>query len=650
MKIKLLKLTLRAKKETFEIPFSDSITYFYGQMGAGKSTIPRLIDYCLGADLKETPALQQEFVSANLELIIGNHRVNLEREKGSNTIIAAWRKLPDGEPVAVPVPVHGTKDKSLIPNTKVENISDLIFYLSGIEPPFVLKSKYNVDTELIRLSIRDLMWYCYLDQDHLDSSFFYLERTDDTFKRAKSQDAMRFILGLRYEKIAKLESDLVQAREERSARLESIKQLKNFLDENGIKNTDDIKKQITDSEEELKEIIQNTSKIKQETFVQSHPIDNLKEKRRHLDRSIVQIRQKLEDVEFQISNQNRLKSEFITANMKLDRTTLAREVFKNVRFNTCPQCGQHVDVKSLEICSLCKTHSKDEIPEDVKLMGPELMERVKEIESSISQLNSELKRLQLVLKTNENEKNDIDNKLAELEKEYDSKYLTSASQLLQRKGSVEGTIQYLKHILPMPQKVEFLEKEAGDISVNIERLKHELGREKEEAKKSQTVLAELEKMFADTLKQVSFPSIKDDNVFVVSADTFVPIIYPKDKNDPTYATFNNLGSGGKKTIFKSCFALALHRLASKKGFNLPTFLIIDTPMKNISERENEEVFRSFYQFIYKLARTELKDRQIIIVDKEYYESKEKEKPKITVRHMMPNDPHNPPLIAYYRGQ
>ncbi|MGH2613233.1 MAG: AAA family ATPase [Rhabdochlamydiaceae bacterium] len=650
MKILLHKLTLRAKKETFEIPFSDSITYFYGKMGAGKSTIPRLIDFCLGADLKETPALQHEFVSANLELTIGNNHVNLERERGSNIVIAAWRKLPKGDPVALPVPVHGTKDKSLIPNTKVENISDFIFYLAGLEPPFVLKSKYEVDTELVRLSIRDLMWYCYLDQDHLDSSFYYLERSDNPFKTAKSRDAMRFILGLRYEKIAKLENDLVQAREEKSARIASINQLKNFLEENGIKTVDDIKKQIVNSEEELAEVKQKINLIRKETFVQDHPIDAMKENRRRLDSFIDQIKQKIEDIEFQISNQNRLKSEFITANMKLDRTTLAREVFRSVRFNTCPQCGQHVNTASHDICSLCKTSPKKDIPEDIKLMSPELIERVKEIESSVSQLTSEQKQLQLILKSRLIEKSDVDKRLSELEREYDSKYLSSASQLLQRKGTIEGTIQYLNHILSLPQKVEYLEKEAGELAAVIERLSHEIEKEKEEARKSQTVIKELEKMFADTLKQVCFPGIKEDNEFVISPDTFIPVIYPKDKNDPTFATFYNLGSGGKKTIFKSCFALALHRLASKRGSNLPTFLIIDTPMKNISERENEEVFKSFYQFIYKLSRTELMDRQIIIIDKEYYESKEKEKPKIIVRHMTPADPNNPPLIGYYQGQ
>jgi hypothetical protein len=72
-------------------------------------------------------------------------------------------------------------------------------------------------------------------------------------------------------------------------------------------------------------------------------------------------------------------------------------------------------------------------------------------------------------------------------------------------------------------------------------------------------------------------------------------------------------------------------------------------MKNISERENEDVFNGFYQFLYKLSHTELKDRQIIMIDKEYYKDESDEELDILVRHMTPNDPENPPLIEYYRG-
>ena len=63
MKFRLIDIDLAFKRLRERIVFTD-FTYFHGQMGAGKSTIARLIDFCLGGHLGEaemTPALQTEF-------------------------------------------------------------------------------------------------------------------------------------------------------------------------------------------------------------------------------------------------------------------------------------------------------------------------------------------------------------------------------------------------------------------------------------------------------------------------------------------------------------------------------------------------------------------------------------------------------------
>ena len=82
---------------------------------------------------------------------------------------------------------------------------------------------------------------------------------------------------------------------------------------------------------------------------------------------------------------------------------------------------------------------------------------------------------------------------------------------------------------------------------------------------------------------------------------------------------------------------------------LPTILIIDSPMKNISERENVEQFREFHKMLYELASGELKDTQFIMIDKECLPPK-----NINInwssRHMKPMDEAHPPLIRYYRGK
>lgn len=179
LRLKHLDLLTRSVQERIEF---SQFSYFYGEIGAGKSTIARLIDYCFGGKLIMTPALQSEFVSAILTLEISGAEVTLSRERESEQIVASW-ETPDGvEYVKLP-----TRKPAgiVISGTKVEVLSDLIFHLNDVQAPRVRRSAIREESELERLSIRDLLWYCYLDQDTIDSSFFTLMSTLITFDGLK---------------------------------------------------------------------------------------------------------------------------------------------------------------------------------------------------------------------------------------------------------------------------------------------------------------------------------------------------------------------------------------------------------------------------------------------------------------------------------
>jgi hypothetical protein len=127
--------------------------------------------------------------------------------------------------------------------------------------------------------------------------------------------------------------------------------------------------------------------------------------------------------------------------------------------------------------------------------------------------------------------------------------------------------------------------------------------------------------------------------------------------DLAVTSFGNLGSGGKKTLFKCCFAVAVHRLASEIGALLPSVLIIDSPMKNTSERQNRDQFEGFINMLYDLSQTELADTQFVVVDKELFAPPGQYSRVFSSRQMQPNErgkdprknPH-PPLIPYHQDK
>lgn len=136
MKIYLHKLVLRLKQSEEVIDFADT-SYFYGKMGAGKTSIARLIDYCFGGDFEYSPALQQEFVSVTLILSVNDNKLTLLRPRDASSVIASYSIDKENYKLVVPIDAG----EEVIPNSGIENLSDFIFYLSGMTPPKVRKSK-----------------------------------------------------------------------------------------------------------------------------------------------------------------------------------------------------------------------------------------------------------------------------------------------------------------------------------------------------------------------------------------------------------------------------------------------------------------------------------------------------------------------------
>src|SRR5689334_13183337 len=88
IRLHTLKLTLKQSIE--QIEFAQHVSFFHGEMSAGKSSIPAIIDFCFGADENLTPALKQELVGATLDLVLGSNRVLLERSVGESNVRVSW--------------------------------------------------------------------------------------------------------------------------------------------------------------------------------------------------------------------------------------------------------------------------------------------------------------------------------------------------------------------------------------------------------------------------------------------------------------------------------------------------------------------------------------------------------------------------------
>lgn len=647
MKLYLSELRLALRHGEERIQFHD-FTYFYGQMGAGKTSIARLVDYCLGGDLELSPALQSEFVSATLDIDIGDLRCSIERHRDSGRVRARWNK--DG-PFDLMIPARRA-DGVVLPGTEVEILSDLIYFLAGLRPVRVRRSKQREDSELGRLSLRDLLWYCYLDQDEIDSSFFHLERGADTFKRSKSRDVMRFVLGFHQERVAELESELEETRMRRAALMSGADALETVLDEVGVSSEQDIEGRVNTLDAERDEVEKMLTDTRERAAKQApaHGVDALRDAARRLVENIMAVEDSITATERAIASDVRHRNEIDSLGLKIRRSAAARAVLSGVEFASCPRCTQALPARSTNLCHVCGQDDTWVDIADAKadVVSQDARARVAELNDSIERHETQLKRATHELGELTTAKAAVDRDLSRALDEYDSLYLSNALVNERRLAGLSEQIAQLNRLRRLPEAVSGQRREAATQAGRESEIRRLLAEARKSAEADTGNLERLEGLFLDCLLRARVPGIAADDRVLISPRTFVPEVFTAKMDDVAVTSFSNISSGGKKTLFKCCFAVALHRLAAEINATLPRFMIIDSPMKNISERENRAQFEGFHDLLYDLKASELADTQFVLIDKEFA-GPNRDDVNVVERHMTPDNSEFPPLIPYYRG-
>jgi hypothetical protein len=648
MNFKFESLTLNCRENVEEINFSPQISYFHGEIGTGKSSIARLIDFCLGGDLVRTPAISQELISVQLISEIGNNRVVFKRDaEDSNHVEVSWIDS-QGKSFRTLCPVNVTYNAGPIWDNNIYTLSDLLFYFVGISPMKIPLSRYKPDTKSVRLSFRDIMWYCYIEQGHFDSSFFKL---DSPILMQKSRYAMRFVLRNLTEKLAELENGRLTVKKLIMDKTNIAKELWSFLKQFGYNSDQDLHDEIDEIKQKMREDSEKLATLQKGYAEGTHFVDNLRDDLRKLNSQIAQEQQVLFDLNARVAEQESLKAELLTAKIKLSRLNSAIPVFSGVQFEKCPACGMMIKNEkepSDNTCYLCgQVTSQEKHPMDVNLAKRDLDSRLDELEESLERLTEAQIAQKRQVKHLEQDKMDLDRKLDEKLKEYDSRFLANSRETERKIAASEERIKGLYRILEMPKAVGEIEKEIDKLNAEEERLKRQIREEKEYADQSTRYVLELEESFLRALLASGMPAVKSQDKVKINTTTWIPEVLISG-NQTSKWNFESAGSGGKKTLFNACFILALHEVAAKRNLPLPSFIIIDTPMKNISEDVNRSIFESFYTYLYRLAEGPLSNTQFIIIDKEYFAPKI-ETLNIRERLMLNNDPAYPPLFRGYFG-
>ena len=645
MKLIVEALTLTCKGGTERLQFSHQLNFFYGEMSTGKSSIASLVDYCLGGRLERTPALTSELLSVSMEARIGQVSAIFERVLTDLTYLRMSWKLPDGSLQSVSVPVKA--GPSPVIDDDIYGLSDLLLRLLEMPVLRVRKRSSDPDSDLVRLSFRDMAEFMYLNQDDLDSDFF---RLTIPIRMEKSKDALHFFVGYMSERLNLLQQELQELRTRQRAMREAAQRIEEFLQQFEFESVERLDQEIHALESQVTSQEVELTNLKHGFAPETTVAEEDQAEMRQLNERVRLLAGTNRDVTLRIAEQEALIAELISLKFKLSRATSATALLEGVGFDTCPVCGVPTANSAVTAghCYLCKSEIDPAAKSsNAEIYRQDIDDRIEDLKQSVQRHKRSLQRNESQLQEARRDRSRLEERLAKLTSDYETEYAARSRSYERRIAAALERISLLERVKGMPRAVGRIQKDADALSSQIDEIRRSIEEEEGLLSTAEQNIKELELNYRGILLAIGFPGVSENDMVVINRRSLVPEIWTNGDEARKW-TFFDAGSGGKKTLLKISFALALHKTAAERDLPVPRLLIIDSPMKNITPDVNPAIFQSFYLHLYSLLAGPLSDWQCLVIDQTYFAPTDATL-VVFQRLMTQHDPEHPPLISYYVG-
>jgi hypothetical protein len=459
---------------------------------------------------------------------------------------------------------------------------------------------------------------------------------------------MRFFTGLHSERLSDLETEVMRISDEQKSKREAATQIRSFMKQFLLGSELDLVAVIQKVEAELATAKRRLIELEHQRTVDTHPTDSLRATLRRLGTEIESLLQAVEESREAIGEQRALRAELITAKVKAERVDQATAILEGVEYQRCPRCGSDISDRAYdeEACRLCQSRPAQSGPAssmELEALRRDLNERIDEIADSVARREWEMNRMLRQLSQARERKATLDAQLQEELRRYDSGYVEAVRGAERQIATLSERLDSVRRLRQMPIAIDRLEEAAGSLAGTVERLRGAIKEERSRFREADSNIAAISAEFKRVMLAVSFPGVSEEDDVIVDPRNWRPTVVHGDQE----WSFWDAGSGGKKTLFNVCYALAIHSVALDRRMPVPEILIIDGPTKNISEDENPELVHALYAEIYRLARDPRGRLQFLLIDSDLVG------PTVEMigfsERRMAGEPGAPCLIPYYSG-
>ena len=616
--ISISGLNLVGYRKNYSIPFFPGVNIIYGDSDTGKSSILEFINYLLGAssiELSDEVNASVEYAALELEI--------------NGVALTIKRNIYDPKEYVEVYPCVFDKCADFFPKKYSPNFSDSNapdgffsdFLLDGLGFPKVkIKvSPSKADSEVKRLSFRNLFKFVYVNQDDVGSKSFL--DLNNWIKSTSNREVIKYIFNVLDSSIAEIEAQISEYTREGKQLLSKYTSVSEFLRETGYDSQTSIDDSITNIDKTIEALEAEFANVNSSMVASSKNHNELKAIFNELSLSEKHAAQEAIKTRTQIEKYSRLKNDYENDIAKINSIIYAKTRIGQaaVHANPCPICDNPIEptqaiegFQAITIDTLSEElNSIQKKKKSIQLLIDGLLSKSRDLAKDQAAYNSDLSRAREMLDTES--------------QTMITPYLTQRDTLVKEIASNKKARDYLVNNIRIRNQQQKIHDAYENLNSVIKQLNEKLSELRETAPSIAEVLETLGDYLASYLKKVN---IKRQEGISISPRSFAPIIRNRD--------YLNITSGGLRTISSVGFMISLLEYSIDSEINHPRLLMIDTVGKylgkttkekyqdqtNLQEDTREGIsdplkYQNIYEYLLGVAnRAEEKDVpcQIILVD------------------------------------
>ncbi|MDU9397346.1 AAA family ATPase [Pseudomonas sp. zfem003] len=617
-------LHLVGHRKNYTIPFYPGVNIIYGDSDTGKSSILEFINYLLGASsVVMADEISSSITYAALEIRLNGVEYTIKRD------VFKPAEFVEVYPCIFSECANNYPKKYAhkfgAPEGPDGYLSDFLMGELGLPKINIKVSPTKADSNLKRLSFRDLYKFSYLDQDEVGSKNLLDSANWSLF--ASNKEVFKYIFNVLDTSISELEQEISEqskAARQYKSKYESVSEFLRETDYESQSSIDDSLEALDETINELEKELQltNSKMISNSTQYESY-----KAAFNMLSLNEKGLAQELSNLREQLDRYARLKNDYDNDIDKVEATLSTHKKIGEIKSapQPCPICDSPLEdsAESEPFISSGATSLSNELDslkrkrKSIQSLISELSEKQRERNSMYFSVHEDLLKARELLDTES--------------ESMITPYLTQRDALVKELSAKRQFRSQLVVNLKIRNSQKNIYDQYEHCTTIVAQLEERLAELRKSAPSLDSVLSELSDNLNRFLKKVN---IKNRRGISVSPRNFLPVI-----RDREYMTIT---SGGLRTISSIGLLLSIFEYAIDNEINHPAILLIDTVGKYLGKTSkakhqeetdaaadadeglsDPEKYKNMYEYMFQLAgRAEEKgvQCQIILVDNDVPDS------------------------------